>query len=58
MVEIEAHDPILRIDQLIHRQDQTVQALRDLARIAKLILYMQAGILLTVCLFFVWAAWK
>jgi hypothetical protein len=55
MVEIESHDPILRIDQLIHRQDQTVRALKDLVRIAKLILYLQAGILLIL---FVWAAWK
>jgi hypothetical protein len=51
-------DPLLRLDQLIHRQDETVGCLKSLIKLNR-ILALQLGLLtLLNVILLIWLIWK
>ena len=45
-IEASRHDPLLRLDQFIHRQDEMILWQREIARLMKILIFELAGLIL------------
>jgi hypothetical protein len=58
MLETGSHDPILRLDQFIHRQDEMIKTLKTQLEIQKAIVFSQAILIFLAVILLVYLVWK
>jgi hypothetical protein len=57
-IETSRHDPLLRLDQFIHRQDQMIGGLKSLIKLGRILSFQVALLTLLNVVLLVWLIWK
>lgn len=58
MLETGQHDPLLRLDQFIHRQDEMIKQIKLQTEVGKGILFAQSIVIFLMVIFLVYLIWK
>lgn len=57
-IESTRHDPLLRLDQFIYRQDQMIRRLEALLKVGRVIGFELGLLIMIGLLHLIWAVWR